>query len=362
MKVVQIAHSYPPYIGGLSYVVENLSKNLAKLGFEVEVITLDVDGNLPKKEVANRITVKRFKGYAPTGGYFIPSKEFVNYVEGVNGDIVHIHNLGSISTYVAYRILRKRGLGYVLTPHQHASGFKWHAKILWKPYRLLAKSVVRHAVRVHAVSEYEASLIKRFYGIKPVIILNGICEDVFNYRWSPPEDSIILTYAGRVEGYKRVDMIIDVAAILIKQGFKNVKVKIVGKGPALNKAFKKARRLNVDLLYKPFLPREQYLKELSNSTMYINLSKYEAYSIVTAEALAMGIPAIIAKPWGYTLKDYGNAYIVEPNPLEVASKVLEIIENFETMPKGRSKVPTWTDVIEQIVKKLYEPIIDVYSR
>ncbi|RLE91931.1 MAG: glycosyltransferase family 1 protein, partial [Thermoprotei archaeon] len=50
LEIVQVTHTYPPYVGGLSHVTENLSKKMAKMGHEVTVVTLDVDGNLLRKE------------------------------------------------------------------------------------------------------------------------------------------------------------------------------------------------------------------------------------------------------------------------------------------------------------------------
>lgn len=251
---------------------------------------------------------------------------------------------------------------YVVTPHHHESGSKWHTRLLWKPYKPLAKRVVREADVVHSVSPYEAELIRRDFHVDPIVVPNGVSEDVFSHRWNPPAGKIILTYAGRVERYKHVDLILKCASIL--QGkLKDipVSVRIIGRGSDLKRISRIARRLEVKTEHFDFLPRREYLKLLSNSTVFINLSSYEAYSIVTAEALALGIPSIVAEPWGQTFKGIRGAYIVDRSRLPEAAEIIAGIarnptpggkQNLEACSTGGVILP-WSKAAELIAEKIY---------
>ena len=53
-----MAHAYPPFLGGLSYPASNLSEALYQLGREVEVLTLDPSGRLPKLELRDGVTAR----------------------------------------------------------------------------------------------------------------------------------------------------------------------------------------------------------------------------------------------------------------------------------------------------------------
>ncbi|RLE70144.1 MAG: hypothetical protein DRJ37_06955, partial [Thermoprotei archaeon] len=248
MKIVIVTHTFPPYVGGLSYVVENLSVNLVKRGFNVEVVTLDIDGNLPRYEEYKAVVVKRFRGYAPDGCYFTPSIECIRYLKNLEADVVHIHNVGSILTYIALNVIKKRNNKpkIVVAPHHHESGSKWHTKLGWIFYKPIIRRALRKADIVHAVSNYEALLIKKDFGIEPIVILNGVSEDVFNYLWFPPKDRVVITYAGRVERYKRVDLIVEIAHKLSKVVKEKVVVKIIGRGSDLQRILRLAKQYGVE--------------------------------------------------------------------------------------------------------------------
>lgn len=361
MKIVIISHAFPPYIGGLSYVVENLSVNLAKMGFEVEVLTLNTDGSLPGYEEYMGVYVRRFKGYAPDNCYFIPSMEFVEHLKRVEADVVHIHNIGSVLTPVAITVVNRsrRSKGkprIVVSPHHHESGSKWHTKIAWFFYKPIARYSLSNVDVLHAVSEYEAFLIKKDFGKEAVIIPNGVSEDVFKYRWRPLKDRIVLAYAGRVERYKRVDLVIRVAKELSKFDV-DVVVRIIGDGSDLQRIIGIAKNARVRLEVLGFLPRERYLEMLSRSTVLINLSDYEAYSIVAAEALAMGVPAIVAKPWGMTFKGITGAHIINKYDIckiaDVIVKIYSGILEYDSEVNGDGRILPWSYVVKQMVQKLY---------
>jgi glycosyltransferase involved in cell wall biosynthesis len=353
-----VAHAFPPYIGGLAHVVGNLSVNLARMGFEVEVLTLDVGKGLPRSEEYRGVHVRRFRGYAPDNCYFIPSTEFIEYFKDVRADIVHVHNIGSLLTPIAIQIARKNKSRpkIVVTPHHHESGSKWHTKIAWFFYKPIARQSLSKVDVIHAVSRYEAFLIMRDFGREAVVIPNGVSEDVFKYRWRPPEDRIVLTYAGRVERYKRVDLVIRLAKELSRLGF-NAVVRIVGEGPDLQRVLRIAVNSRVEFKAPGFLPREAYLEMLSRSTVLVNLSDYEAYSIVTAEALAMGVPAIIARPWGNIFEGITGAYIVDKHNISGIANLIIGIHSKTARHHSRvdsdKRIESWSRVVKQIVQKLY---------
>jgi glycosyltransferase involved in cell wall biosynthesis len=361
LKIVFVSHAFPPYTGGLSYVVENISVNLVKKGFEVEVVTLDIDKNLPRYEDYKGVQVKRFKGYAPDGCYYIPSIEFIKYLKNLETDILHVHNIGSVLTPMTIYIMRRirRRPKIVVTPHHHESGSKWHTRIAWLIYKPLARHYLHKADILHAVSEYEASLIKRDFKLEAIVIPNGVSEDVFYYKWDPPKDEIVLTYAGRVEKYKRADLVLKIASELTKFGL-DIRVKVIGEGSDLLRIRRIAREMKIKLETPGFLPREKYLKELSKSTALINLSDYEAYSIVTAEALAIGVPVVIAEPWGMTFKNIVGAYIVDKRDIrKIIDIIVKIYNNVSSYKdhvhqnSNNEKILSWSDVVERIIQKLY---------
>jgi glycosyltransferase involved in cell wall biosynthesis len=81
--------------------------------------------------------------------------------------------------------------------------------------------------------------------------------------------------------------------------------------------------------------KRKYLKLVSRARYAINPSKHEAYSILTAEALAMGTPAIISKEIAENLE-------AQARPL---TKDLVAAE--------KAQIKTWNEVIQGYLCMLY---------
>jgi len=84
-------------------------------------------------------------------------------------------------------------------------------------------------------------------------------------------------------------------------------------------------------------PRERYLELVSRARYAINPSKHEAFSIFTAEALAIGTPAIISK------EQIAENLEAQTKPL---TKDLVIAE--------KAQIKTWNEVLLAYIKELYK--------
>lgn len=354
-KVVQVAHTFPPYMNGLSKVVEMISRRLVESGIDVEVLTLDPSGKLKEQEEVDGIRVRRFPCLAPSNAYFVPSPKLLSYLDSLNVNVVHAHNIGSVllpacSIALRNRKARRNCSLYVVSPHHHEAGSLWHTKIFWVPYKPLAKYSVTSADAVHCVSEFEASKVSEDFGVRPIVIENGVDDDVYKYSWrGTGSDKINLIFVGRLEKYKRIDMIIRAAAIARKRGH-NTSLNIVGKGPELESLVRLAKNLDIELTLLNDLPRQALFELYSRSDCLVNCSMYEAFSLVTAEALAIGLPCVMVYPWGVNFRMYPRALIVQANERSVAQA---IIESRLLTSKPLRAFPTWTEVTRRIKKEIY---------
>jgi glycosyltransferase involved in cell wall biosynthesis len=361
LKILQITHAYPPYPGGLSHVVYHISHELARMGIFIDILTMKNHVVLNRLEYySGRIRVFREWGYSLSNAYFIPSHKFVERLMGIirgnNYDAIHIHNIGSISTPISLlilkKLLREKYSETILTPHHHEAGSRFDTRIMWLFYKPLIRKIIRLADKIHAVSILEKYLLMRDFDLEDIIVIpNGVASDVYNYRWKPPDKPVIV-YAGRVERYKNIDKILYVTYILRKEYGLNVSVKIIGEGRDLVRILNLAKKLGIEVEAKGFLPRKEYLLELSRSSVFMNLSSYEAYSIVSAEAIAMGVPTITSKPWGLVFKPY-NAFIVDKNDLNSIAELTYRIINNKIVAYKKQKIPTWREIAYRYLKELY---------
>jgi glycosyltransferase involved in cell wall biosynthesis len=308
------------------------------MGHDVTVLAGEPDAEKPYEEVINDVRVVRWPVWCPSGAYHIPKmrkkleRTLFDYVRGV--DVVHIHSAHSVfSVEVGLAIRRYMpGIRLISTLHYHGGGHSPISDLLWLLWKRRVAKLVEVTDTVHSVSKAEARRVLRHYpqaSEKLVIIPNGVDEDVLKYEWVG-KDSNYMVYAGRIEKYKNLDKAVEVANYL------GLKLLVIGDGPY-------RRRLEIEagkiypggVAFKKFLPRAQYLELLSKARYAINLSRREAFSIFIAEALAIGVPAIVSKEIAENL-EVGNDKELEE---------LVIVE--------RSLIKTWDDILKQYLK-MYE--------
>jgi glycosyltransferase involved in cell wall biosynthesis len=74
MRIVYVAPSYYPRIGGVEYVVKSVAERMAKMGHEVTVVAGEPEAEKPREEEINGVYVIRWPTWAPGGAYHIPKK------------------------------------------------------------------------------------------------------------------------------------------------------------------------------------------------------------------------------------------------------------------------------------------------
>jgi glycosyltransferase involved in cell wall biosynthesis len=130
-----------------------------------------------------------------------------------------------------------------------------------------------------------------------------------------------------------------------------VVLEIVGKGSYKKDLVKLAKKLNVSDRVKFFqeLPRSELLQKYADADVFVLLSRYESCGISVAEALASGIPCIVAitsalQEWVDNKNCFGINYPV--NIYELANLINRVM--------GRSveniKLPDWNEVVKRLLE------------
>jgi glycosyltransferase involved in cell wall biosynthesis len=339
MRILFVSPRYYPHVGGVEYVVKSVAERLAKAGHEVIVLAGEPKAKKPHEEIINGVRVVRWPVWSPGEAYHIPMMrgelEDQLSIELRATDVVHIHSAHSVFS-VSVGLTAKRfkpNIKLVFTLHYHGSGHSIIRNTQWLLWRRYVAKLVETANVIHAVSSAEASRILNHYPKadgKLVIIPNGVEEDVLEYKWIG-EGNDYMIYAGRIERYKNLEKAIEVAKQL------ELKLLIIGEGPYRKKLETKARKIYPGkVTFWEFLPRTQYLELLSKAKYAMNPSEKEAFSIFIAEALAIGIPAIVSKEIAVNLD-------VD------AGRVLE----GELVMVEKTRINTWGNILGQYIKDLY---------
>jgi glycosyltransferase involved in cell wall biosynthesis len=341
MRIAFVAPRFYPEIGGVETHVFEIARRMRE--FDVEVLATDPSGKLAKAEEIEGIKVRRFKSFAPGNAYFF-SPELWSYLKrhSADYDLIHAHNFHAFPALYA-TLSRPKKL--VFTPHYHGHGHSFFRDILFRIYRLYARRIFCQADLVICVSKFEKELILKNFKPKRVeVIPNGVNFEFMEKRKNGKK----ILYVGRIEKYKGLDFVVKALKLL-----PDFRLEIVGKGSYKREIIKLAKKLEVldRISFYQDLSREELLRRYSEASVLVLLSKFEAYGLVVAEALASKTPCVVAKTsalaeWIDEKNVFGISY--PPSIPELA----ELIKKASEIEVGEINVASWDEVAER-VKKVY---------
>jgi len=353
MKILFIVSHYHPYTGGVEYVVKSVAERLVRKGCEVNVLCGESGIDEPRKEIINGVSVVRWPVWSPEDAYHIPKmrdslKKW--FLKSINDyDVIHFHSVHSVLAIYSLSVLRNCGAHKVLTPHYHGTGHTFLRKVLWKAWRKYVKSVLAHIDVIHAVSSFEARLLTRNFGVKPVIVEHGVEEWLSKVDWNP---SGYAMYSGRIEKYKNIHRLANIVKRLNNMGL-DLELKIFGEGIFKHKLKQHLDRLRIEYELKPPQPYKEYISYLSKANFFGLLSEKEAYGQTINEANAIGVPVVIVEPWGQNFLGRSRTLITRLNKSDeiMAREIKIFLELCEYQHKH--DVPVWNEVVKVYIRKLY---------
>jgi len=374
MKVFQIVSSvYPINIGGVEVHVYNLSKELVKRGFSVEILTKNGVYAIKNEELVLIEKCRYFK--------------ILKYLLLKDYDLVHIHNwgampLGLVKNEIALLICKLRKKKIVITPHGFPEIISSTAKksIKARIFLIFSKFIFTLIDKFVCVHPQQEETLNSNFSIskdKMVVIPNGISELAFEQH--NPMNFVnkyklngkrILCYIGRLAPNKRLSDAIEVMSKLKRKD--NISLVIIGPdgGDMANllNLIDKYNLKNVILLGE--LNEKEKYQALSAADIFLSTSSSEAFGISTCEAMAQGVPVISANNIGakYLLNEgkYGSLYeIGDTNSL--LEKILYFLENPKKAKrmgeKGRKRTTKfkWSKIVGE-VEKVYKELLEKNKR
>jgi len=77
-----------------------------------------------------------------------------------------------------------------------------------------------------------------------------------------------------------------------------LRLEIYGEGSHRRRLDEELKRIGVEYRLEGFQPRDVYLEKLSRAIFFALLSEKEAFGQAANEANAIGVPTVVANPWG----------------------------------------------------------------
>ena len=231
----------------------------------------------------------------------------------------------------------------------------------------MIRELITRVDAVICVSRFEAMSLQKAFPEsrkKIHIIQNGVdFARLDNYRWRQPTEPTIL-FAGRLERHKNVDKIIRAFKPLNKEN-PRTRLVIVGRGPARIELLNLSHELGLDgkIEWIGGAEKARMNQLYSSSSVVVMPSEFEAYGLVAAEAISLGVPTIVANVTA--LSDFVTAGLAQPvNPPITSEKVLQSIKQVLADPSAYSPkdppgdgILSWDDVASRTCS-LYESTLN----
>ncbi len=252
MKILIISHEYPPIGGGGANACMYLSREYARAGHEVHIVTVWYKGTPEYEETTefdvpihiSRLKAKRNNkehcGFAEMLDFLIKADKYANRLvrEALSQkdpyDICQVF-FGIPSGPVGYHLKRKYGLPYVIRfGGGDIPGFQ---ERFTKVYKLIAPAIRfiwKKADALVANSEGLRSLALQFCDSYPVkVFTNGVDTDVFATEGDKTysSDEINLLFVSRLIKRKGLQYLIPHLRDIETDTGKHIKLTIVGDGP-----------------------------------------------------------------------------------------------------------------------------------
>jgi glycosyltransferase involved in cell wall biosynthesis len=302
VRIVQVSPFFHPHAGGVESHVRSLAREFAREGHEVTVVTSRYRSALARDEELEGYRVLRSR----TLGVIFNTPFDVGVgrtLRDLDADVVHLHYPPPVTSFFATRTLQRKNVPVCLTYHCDLYLAGVTGAVLAGLYqRVFLPPTLRRVGRivVHTRSYGVTSAMLR--GRDLTIIPSVVDLDWFRPGLEPGnlraelgiEGKRVLAFTGRLVPHKGVDVILQALTQLPD----DVVLLVCGSGPRLPSLVGLARRLGVSERVRfcasvtdDDLPR--YLG-LADIFVFPSQSRLEGFGLAVAEAMAVGLPVIIA--------------------------------------------------------------------
>jgi glycosyltransferase involved in cell wall biosynthesis len=351
-RVGMITARCQPEIGGIESHVAEVAGRLADRGFDLEVLTTDLSGTLPRTERVDGYLIRRFRAY-PAGRDWYLSPGLFWAALRTRYDLVHVQGVHTLVPPLAMIAAILRRTPFVLTFHTGGNSSAFREKARRTQFKLLSP-LLRRAHTLIGVSHYEAQRFEEIVGLPP-----GTITVIRNGGSLPPVQGVVtpepglVVSVGRLERYKGHHKAIEALPYLLKTR-PAARVEILGSGPyeadllALAEELGVAERVTVRFV--PPLDRAAMGESIARAGVMTLLSDYEAHPVSVMEALTAGRPAVVSRTSGLTeLADLGWAAGVDQDAsAEETAAVIERQLADPVLPDPTS-LPTWETCVAGVV-------------
>jgi glycosyltransferase involved in cell wall biosynthesis len=348
-RICLVTHFFPPHMGGIEKVSYEQSSRLAESGYEFDVLTSKVKGQI--EHPAKGIRVFAYSGLKLAESFGVPYpiltveayKQFAQVIR--NCDLVHAHGHVYMSSYLAGMLAKKYKKPFIVTQHNTWIDYRSWLNIMENLNDLtIGKSVLKRADRILTVSKETMKYVLRLGAdkTKTSVMYNGVDTNCFRSakkgesreKLGLPKNRTIIFSVRRLVYKNGLDTLIESAAIVARNN-PDILFVVAGKGPSKQLIEDHIKELGIEENTKltGFVP-DELLPVYYNAADYFVLpsASGEGLPLVLFEAMACGLPVIATAVGGTPeiIEHMKNGVLVPPmNPEAMAEALLKLLAKEE---------------------------------
>lgn len=333
LKILQLSYEYPPVGGGGSRVAHGLSRELARRGHEVHVVTMHYRGH-PRLEFRSGVVVHRvpcvrrskFHCSLPEAALYLARARPVlsELTERVQFDVIHAHFIlpGGVN---ARWLSDRTATPYVLTAHgSDVPGYNPHR--LQLAHRVLAPLWRRATVDARSIicpsRSIEALVHARIPELPTEIIPYGF--EIDRYHQDRPREKRILVVSRLVRRKGVQDLLAAVRDVSLPY-----EVHIVGDGPFSRSLRRQAAASATPVVFHGWLDNRspELTSLLETSEIFVLPSEAENFPVSLMEAMAAGLAIVTTRGTGCAEVVGDAGVLVDPgDPGQLRQALLRLTE------------------------------------
>lgn len=389
MNILVITPDFPYSFGGIGEHVYNLYKNMDVTDCQIYIFVVrfavsnlgikDVSDEFPSNIRVIEFTHSSYREYEQvfrnrsgdgfsyefealkTEAYnleiFMKMNEYIQN-EGIEFDLIHLHDAFAAIPAVAL----KRMYHVPLVATDHSIGNELYVIDGIRAY------MIRNASQVIYVSSYLQKTAAHRYNCGEIgtVIPNGINKT--RYVKDRYDLQGRITYVGRLEKKKGVDILLKAIALLSQRGGPGLKLCLYGDGTEKENLQEYTAELGIagQVDFYGYCDHEEVLKRMVDSDIVILPSREEAFGLTALEAMSVGVPVIASDIEAYKefIGDGKNGILFKTeNAFDLCEKIKFLLKNKEVRQQiGKAAVSvnreySWKN-ISQKTKELYSQVVN----
>ncbi|WP_291791526.1 glycosyltransferase, partial [Brevibacterium sp.] len=392
LRIVVAAETYPPEINGAATFATRLAGGLAARGHEVHVIAPSASG-FPSTRDEDSVRVHRVRSHHwplhPTWMICLPWEtrpELARLLDVIDPDVVHTQAHFVLGRF-AFSLAEERNIPVVATNHFMPDNVRPYVRaprpvldgataLAWKDLR----ARFQRADRITVPTQLASDLLTQNGFDRPIEAVScGIDLEAFDQAHAqararaeeaeasgraPAEPSVL--FVGRLSQEKHPETIVEALA-LMDPGLR-LHARIVGEGDQAEPLAELARARGVGdrvhVLGK--VDDAQLRREFAEATCFCMPSTAELQSIATLEALASGLPVVLADAVAlpHLVRDGVNGHLFRPlDAADLAAKLTAVVaappEEYALMQEASRELVKAHDIRRTITRfeEIYREVI-----